>query len=253
MSAINKLDSNIAQQCSFTPDQFKVNVTTKIDNDITAPIGSFPWAIIQVYLGKKVFRRNWTDPVEYIQLVSDSSPLIEKRQQDNITAWQPTPEDLTACDWELHGPYLEFDLTVGIRIFESSDFPWGYISKGSKGSTGFDNIGTLKLVRNNSDIKNITAFFFWIDTDLTIQALSDNNQESHQKMAELFSKNLTVIVDDVHYVIGRVNTDKFKDELPIAYEVAYYADSNNDIKKLGDLLQQNAGKTLRLRLLWNDN
>ncbi|WP_338884025.1 MW1434 family type I TA system toxin [Xenorhabdus sp. TH1] len=252
MSVINKSDSNIAQQCSFTPDQFKVNVTvtTKIDNDITAPIGSSPWALIQVYLGKKVCRRNWSYPVEYIHLVSDSSPLIEKRNQDNITTWQPTPEDLTACDWELQAPSLEFDLNVGVGIFET-DHPWGYVDTNQTYLTGLSShIGILKLIKNNSDIKNIniTAFFWSVDGQLFILVSYDNNQESRQKLIELFSKNLTVIVDDVHYFLGDGITSDMDDKL------FYNFPQSDSSKNLGYfLLQQNVGKTLRLRLVWNDN
>ncbi|OKP03622.1 Thoeris anti-defense Tad2 family protein [Xenorhabdus eapokensis] len=245
MSVINKLDSNIAQQCSFTPDQFKVNVTTKIDNDITAPIGSSPWALIQVYLGKKVCRRNWTYPFEYIHLVPDSSPLIEKRQQDNITAWQPTPEDLTACDWELQGPNLEFDLEVGEGTLYGNQ-TFGYFDTDTPSPS--THIGTLKPIKNNPDIKNITAFYF-SDTQLIIQASSNNNQESRQKVNEFFGNNLTVIVDDVYYVLG----DTGRYGMDEQFSRTYYNDSNNGVQKLGDLLQQNVGETLRLRLLWSDN
>ncbi|CAM3815174.1 Thoeris anti-defense Tad2 family protein [Xenorhabdus thuongxuanensis] len=252
MSVINKLDSNIAQQCSFTPDQFKVNVTTKIDNDITAPIGSSPWALIQVYLGKKVYRRNWSYPVEYIHLVSDSSPLIEKREQDNITAWQPTPEDLTACDWELQGdPNLEFDLEVGKEMYNDSQC-FGYFNINSSSSSTY--IGTLDLIKNNSDIKNITMFYFIEDVILSIHASSDNNQESCQKVVELFSKQLTVMVDDVHYFIGYGGTNLTSDEHKCEFgPTTYQNPSNKNLKKLGDLLKQNVGKTLRIRLVWNDH
>ncbi|WP_338804214.1 MW1434 family type I TA system toxin [Xenorhabdus griffiniae] len=258
MSVINKSDSNIAQQCSFTPDQFKVNVTTKIDNDITAPIGSFPWALIQVYLGKKVYRRNWSYPVEYIHLVSDSSPLIEKRNQGNITTWQPTPEDLTACDWELQGdPNLEFDLTVGVGIFErESNPPWGYVDKNQTYLAGLSShIGSLKLIKNNSDINNINIkTFFWpYNENLTIRIPYDNNQENGKKMVELFSKNLTVMVDNVHYILGK-NTGYFwGNGNELRYELYYNGDINSDLKKLGDQVKKNVGKTLRLRLVWNDN
>ncbi|WP_274540003.1 Thoeris anti-defense Tad2 family protein [Xenorhabdus ehlersii] len=205
---------------------------------------------MQVYLGKKVYRRNWSYPVEYIHLVSDSSPLIEKREQDNITAWQPTPEDLTACDWELQGdPNLEFDLEVGKEMYDDSQF-FGYFNINSSSSSTY--IGTLDLIKNNSDIKNITMFYFIEDSKLSIQASSDNNEESYQKMEELFSKKLTVMVDDVHYVLDYLQA-RHDNETTYVLSRVYDSHINKNLKKLGDLLKQNVGKTLRIRLVWNDH
>ncbi|REF27182.1 hypothetical protein BDD26_1929 [Xenorhabdus cabanillasii] len=68
MSDVNKLDN---KQCSFDPEQYKAHVTVsyKIDNDVSAPVGSFPWAMIQVYLGNNV-RRNVWDANKYSRKVN---------------------------------------------------------------------------------------------------------------------------------------------------------------------------------------
>ncbi|MBD2786607.1 DUF2829 domain-containing protein [Xenorhabdus sp. DI] len=89
--------SEINKPYPLNPDQYK--------SDDVAPIGSFPWAMIQLYLGKKVHRKDWDVPNEYIQLrpASEGLPaLIEQfDKHGSFTIWTPTQEDLIACDWNL--------------------------------------------------------------------------------------------------------------------------------------------------------
>ncbi|MCC8381644.1 MW1434 family type I TA system toxin [Xenorhabdus sp. PB30.3] len=112
MSDVNKLDD---KQCPFDLSKYK-------SNDVVAPIGSLPWAIIQVYMGKIVTRSEWETPDEYIALTvknPDSASHIDKHDKYGSSNWQPTPGDLMACDWELVSKVtpvecmLSFDLTSG--------------------------------------------------------------------------------------------------------------------------------------------
>ncbi|CBJ81112.1 hypothetical protein XBJ1_1986 [Xenorhabdus bovienii SS-2004] len=71
MSKINKLD-NIGKKCSFNPDQYK----KKIEVDDVAPVGSFPWAVIQVYLNKPVRRSDWNSNIYLIPKYDNSGHVL---------------------------------------------------------------------------------------------------------------------------------------------------------------------------------
>ncbi|WP_143706498.1 Thoeris anti-defense Tad2 family protein, partial [Xenorhabdus innexi] len=96
MSDVNKLD-NTALPCPLNPNEYK-------SNEI-APIGSFPWAMIQVYLGRRVNRHVWNEADAYISLRPASGglpPLLSKYdKKDGITIWTPTADDMMGCDWVL--------------------------------------------------------------------------------------------------------------------------------------------------------
>ncbi|MBE8596173.1 Thoeris anti-defense Tad2 family protein [Xenorhabdus sp. BG5] len=125
MPNINKLENK--NTCSFNPDQYK--------SDEVAPVGSFPWAMICVYLGKKVHRRDWDIPNEYVHLrpaSGDLPPLMEKFDKDDgATIWTPTQQDITGCDWDLlksednkPDPKCPFNLNQYNLTAPVGSFPW---------------------------------------------------------------------------------------------------------------------------------
>ncbi|CBJ81208.1 conserved hypothetical protein [Xenorhabdus bovienii str. Jollieti] len=102
MSEINKPEKTSANQnCFINPDQYK-------NHDVVAPVGSYPWAIIQLYLGNLMYRNDWDYPNEYIGLVPESGEgdnlpyVIKKRIHNNFEQWQPAQEDMMACDWVMY-------------------------------------------------------------------------------------------------------------------------------------------------------
>ncbi|MBD1228979.1 Thoeris anti-defense Tad2 family protein [Xenorhabdus griffiniae] len=102
MSDVNKLDST---QCSFNPEQYKVKVT--IENDTVAPVGSFPWALIQMYLNKTVRRKVWPTNMYIGMYTVNNNSNIQNIQvtgeygNSGLVSWQPGQDDMTWCDWEL--------------------------------------------------------------------------------------------------------------------------------------------------------
>ncbi|WP_340614805.1 Thoeris anti-defense Tad2 family protein [Xenorhabdus thailandensis] len=109
MSDVNKLDN---KQCPFDPDQYQYKKTIDVEVDNVAPDGSFPWALIQVYVGKLVRRNGWDAEVQYIKLLPGSTDnnilaQIEVVDKEGTTSWQPTQEDMMACDWELVKPEIK--------------------------------------------------------------------------------------------------------------------------------------------------
>ncbi|MDX7999474.1 DUF2829 domain-containing protein [Xenorhabdus sp. Reich] len=130
MSEINKPDNlQTVLKCPLNPDQYK-------SNEIV-PIGSFPWAMIQIYLGRRVHRRAWDVADAYIRLLPASGgfkPLLEKYdKEDGPTIWTPIQDDLVECDWDL----LKADSQPDIQCpFNPSQYklaaiegslPWAFI------------------------------------------------------------------------------------------------------------------------------
>ncbi|OTA14318.1 hypothetical protein Xvie_03837 [Xenorhabdus vietnamensis] len=247
MSDVNKLDD---KQCPFDLSKYK-------SNDVVAPIGSLPWAIIQVYMGKKVYRSNWNFPVEYIRLagVTDSNPYIEKYTPNNPTHWQPTQEDMMACDWEQMDCMLSFDLASGSSVARNPSKPneplaWGYII-----NTDWDNhFGTLNIEPNNKvDIVKVWAFIwnpviFYFNFDVETKP----DAESRQKVIELFQNNdLRVTVGGIAYNLGKTLPTGKGNWGAGDYGVVFQS-RNTETQKLGTLLQQmqQTGQTKRFCLSW---
>ncbi|MDC9594920.1 Thoeris anti-defense Tad2 family protein, partial [Xenorhabdus sp. IM139775] len=191
MSEITKLD-NADKKCSFGPDQFEA----KVDN--VAPVGSFPWALIQVYLGKPVKRSGWADSVYLLPKYDDSGAFlyIQRSEADaNVLPWVPEPDDMVACDWKLLDCMLSFDLTVGAGKYDDSGRVWGYLADEEWASIGVHPFGDLANLQNKTDIKKFSLFEMH-ETAGTIElkVSSDNNQDGYQKMVNLFAKDLTITV-----------------------------------------------------------
>ncbi|CDM90592.1 Thoeris anti-defense Tad2 family protein [Xenorhabdus bovienii] len=260
MSEVNKPENDNADlKCPFDPEQYKAKVTVsyKIDNDIAAPIGSLPWALIQVYTGKLVNRSVWNASNEYIQLTAKndgSTPIhIEKHDQQSFPyAWEPTPEDLMACDWELvkSNCMLEFDLKIGTGTWGGSDQDWGYLADNELKPGNEVPFGTLTNFQNETDIIKF-SYFVWYGGGgsqfISIRASSDNNQGGYQKIVELFKKELTVTVDGTPYHLGS-SADSY---LPGKKQYEFAGQYNNtEAQKLGALLKQNVGNTLHFCFNW---
>ncbi|PHM73045.1 DUF2829 domain-containing protein [Xenorhabdus sp. KJ12.1] len=253
MSDVNKLDN---KQCPFDPEQYK----KKIEIDDIAPVGSFPWAMIKVYSGKQVHRKDWSAPDEYIYLVpgngSDVAPEVKVRDKHGVvTSWQPTQDDMMSCDWVLlvikPKPVecmLSFDLEVETGQFDSGEQNYGYLADEEWGADGEKPFGDLTNFQNKTDIKTFSLFVWWdTDSELDIRVSSDKTQDGHQKMKELFGKNLTVTSNGVSYSLGQATEGSKIGEKDYEFVGQY---KNNDAKQLGDLLKQNVGKTLFFCFNW---
>ncbi|PHM60522.1 hypothetical protein Xsto_03931 [Xenorhabdus stockiae] len=252
MSDVNKLDD---KQCPFDPEQYKahVKVSYTIDNDIAAPVGSLPWALIQVYLGKVVGRSKW-GVNEYIRLSakndSKTPAHIEKHDQQSFPYdWEPTPEDLMACDWELvkikpkPKPVecmLSFDLMIGTGQFnDGGGQDWGYLTKGGYLGGGVSTFGTLTNLQSTIGIGNILEFMLSespIGTFDFIQLQVDTQNQSG-----LENKALEVVVNGSTYnLVASKNS--------LTTDFLYYSDG---AKQLGDFLKQNVGNTTPIHFCFN--
>ncbi len=261
MSDVNKLDN---KQCPFDPDQYQYKKTIDVEVDNVAPDSSFPWALIQVYIGKLVRRNGWDAQVEYIKLLPGSTenntlPQIEVTDKEGTTSWQPTQEDLMACDWVLLPKVtpvecmLSFDLTSGTET--SSHFGnigWGYISDKLVGWPR--TMGSLNITSNNEiDITEISSFS-WGEKNNTfyINPSTKQNKESYQKVGALFqNKELRMVVNGESYNLGKAQLGHHEGGGSYDYEFSY---QNAEAQKLGALLQQmqKTGQPQNFCLDWVD-
>ncbi|MDX7989246.1 DUF2829 domain-containing protein [Xenorhabdus sp. 12] len=234
MSEVNKLDD---KQCPFDPDQYKVKI-----NDTVAPFSSYPWAMIQVYLGKKVYRNNWNFPVEYVRLAGlpDNDPYIEKYTPNNPIHWQPTQEDMLACDWNLMDCMLSFELTSGSGTYNNPSLPhepvaWGYIRNIDWGH----HFGELNKEKNNvTDIEKIWCFLL-NNGVIFFDVRTKPNKENRQNVIDLFQSNdLWITIDNIKYNLGKSTPTLYpntSNNENYDFEFKY---QNQDAKKIGILLQQ---------------
>ncbi|CDH00632.1 MW1434 family type I TA system toxin [Xenorhabdus bovienii] len=252
MSDVNKPENkNSKTQCQINPDQYKIKIDT-----VTAPIGSCPWAIIQVYLGNKLHRSDWDTPNEHMRLTSkkpgNDSVYIEKSDKHGTWfPWQPTPEDLMACDWGLvkqcvklacpEGTMLSFDLTLGTGHLEVIDQGWGYMTVEGHDYSGDATFGTLTSFQSNVNITNIVSFIFYREF---ISLKVSSNTDDSQKMMGFLTKHLYVTVDNKTYILDYDSVGNATGSH--VYRLAYV---NSDVQKLGEILKQ-TGQTKTFCFNW---
>ncbi|MDE9484020.1 DUF2829 domain-containing protein [Xenorhabdus bovienii] len=140
---------------------------------------------------------------------------------------------------------LEFDIKLGAS--EHSEY-YGYSSHDSDDTSGKIGIfGNLYITKNNTEISNVLAFYYYDGSHTFILDVPYNDLNA-QKIAELFEKNLYVTVDNLTYKLG-------------AFPNAYASDSNNkfsifynihDDPKLLKLanISMETGETKRFLLTW---
>ncbi|MDE1494871.1 DUF2829 domain-containing protein [Xenorhabdus bovienii] len=248
MSEVNKPENaDTVPKCPFDPEQYKKKVDVEVDG--VAPVGSLPWALIQVYLGKTINRSNWDTPNEYIQLTAKSDggePIhIEKHDKHGIPeTWEPTPEDLMACDWELLPKVtpvecmLSFDLMIGTRQYnDGGGQDWGYLTRGGHLGTGESTFGTLTNLQSTIGIGNILTFYSE-GTPAGAFSLIELQVDT-QNQPDLGSKSLEVEVNGSTYNLG-----------PAIGSTTDFNYSSGDAQKLGDLLEQNVRNTLHFCFNW---
>ncbi|MDE9484153.1 DUF2829 domain-containing protein [Xenorhabdus bovienii] len=251
MSDVNKPEKTSANQnCFINPDQYK-------NHDAVAPVGSYPWAIIQLYLGNLMYRNDWDYPNEYIGLVPKSEKieddkldyLIKKRKHNSFDIWQPTQEDMMACDWGQIDYMLSFDLEIEESTYEGGQ-DWGYLADDEFEGLNERTFGTLTRIQNKTDIEKI-SLFYWEERVNNTKGLwwkvsSENSKEGYQKMIELFNKNLSITVDGITYNLGNTSPHALKNKGEYEYAGAYF---NAEAQELSAILKQ-AGQTKRFYCNW---
>ncbi|MEQ1962740.1 DUF2829 domain-containing protein [Xenorhabdus khoisanae] len=257
MYEVNKPETQFGdEKCPLNPNHYKVQV------DDVAPVGSFPWAIIQVYLGYQVRRNDWEAANEYIKLIpgstdSDSIPtqigMVDKH--GNLTSWQPTQEDMMTCDWELNY-MLSFDLILGTGEFggdvdeTKKGRDWGY--SGEKFDLGKGELlfGALTQIQNKTDIIEISAFCWEEVKENSVQQLLfwvySLGKNGYNNTIELFKKSLYVTVDGVIYNLG-IPIPRSNGSIDYYSYYAWY--QGPETQKMSSVLKQ-IGQTKRFCFNW---
>ncbi|CDH34121.1 MW1434 family type I TA system toxin [Xenorhabdus bovienii] len=251
MSDVNKPENaDTVPKCPFDPEQYKTKVKVEINNEISVPTASFPWAIVQVYLGNLVRRNGWNSPDEYIKLIPSSTgndgknipPQIWTVDKDDEQPWTPTQEDLMACDWELYGT-LSFEV-ISAEGSWVADPAWGY-------ANSIKPFGYLKITQNTTKIESFDSFC-WIESSESNEKsfywniVSYADKDSYQNVGDLLNnKYLYITVDGKLYSFGQLGiTDYGSYSYGIQIEGA-------EAQKVGNILKQtDVKKTFCLN--WRD-
>nr|WP_319931837.1 DUF2829 domain-containing protein [Xenorhabdus sp. 12] len=257
-------------------------------------MGSFSWALIQLKLRKRVTRSTWvncqgnnekylaiTPRVNDLVVEKDSAYAVDgvavgtkydylthidlRNEHGNFVPWQPTQEDMMACDWQffeekvkleptpdLGENMMVFDLTLGAELTKNdgSSTTWGYSGKETEIMIPH---GNLKVIQNKTNIKEI-KIFYWIEYNNNVpifiwNVLSDPDKESNQRVDELFkNKSLYITVDGVTYNLGKRSPTK-KPDTNVKYECINWYEHNAEAKKLSAILKQTS-QTKRFYCNW---
>ncbi|NDK98261.1 DUF2829 domain-containing protein [Photorhabdus bodei] len=266
-------------ECPFDPKQYECH-------SVIAPVGSFSWALIQLKLRKLVARSVWSDKKMYLAIVPRVNDLtVEegsayavdgvavgtkydylthidlRNEHGNFVPWQPTQEDMMACDWNFFedkvkaepesDDMLVFDLKS--EFGEKAGY-YGYLSENKISDSNAAPIGTLTIIQNKIDIKNI-LIFHTVENPGYIHFSVSFDEVNSQKVKELFKKNLYVKVDNITYNLG-TSPEWSSDITNSTSGVLYNNDPPNnphkvDTEKLGRIIKQ-TGVTKRFYLNWSD-
>ncbi|MDC9598537.1 Thoeris anti-defense Tad2 family protein [Xenorhabdus anantnagensis] len=242
MSEVNKPESRPDLKCLFNPEQY----------DLSAPVGSFPWALSQIFLGNKLHRSDWdSNTYVYLPNATKDKPLyIARLDKDGDYPWSPEQKDMMACDWALlkpeHKPnpdncMLSFEITLGYNDREE----WGYLQS---------SYGSLKILQNTTTKIEDVSSFSWdyymenSESNIYCSFSSYKDKKSAQSVNNLLNnKYLYVVVDDITYNLGQtgINSTSYPNKFSIKI-------TGTEAQKVGAILQQ-TGQTKRFSLIWRDN
>ncbi|MDE9431343.1 DUF2829 domain-containing protein [Xenorhabdus bovienii] len=249
---------NPEHECPFDPKNYQCDC-------FIAPVGSFSWALIQLKLRKRVARSAWGDKGMYLAITPRVNDLtVEegsayavdgvavgtkydylthidlRNEHGNFVPWQPTQEDMMACDWGIDANTFDsknYKFVLDVTPVEiNKGILWG------------DHDG-MKLVTLEDSISNNTiSSFYWSggDNNAIIANLNlrpDSDAESNL-LKDIRDKKLTITVDGKKYELGY----RFeKSDEPIY--IPWY--KGGEAEKIGNLLKQ-TGKTYHIQLNWHD-
>ncbi|WP_446469786.1 DUF2829 domain-containing protein [Xenorhabdus stockiae] len=266
-------------ECPFEPKQYQCDC-------FIAPVGSFSWALIQLKLRKRVTRSVWvnchennemylaiTPRVNNLAVEKDSAYAVDgvavgtqydylthidlRNEHGNFVPWQPTQEDMMACDWVLvedkatpeseSDDMLVFDLNSD---FDKKSEYYGYLSENKISDKNVKSMGVLTIIKNKTDIKNALIFHSYKSNATGYIHFSVSFDKSNsQQVAELFKKDLYIKVNNKTYNIGTVNKSD-SEKTGVNYGFVYgFNEDKKDREKLSEILMK-TGETKRFYCNW---
>ncbi|PHM67346.1 DUF2829 domain-containing protein [Xenorhabdus sp. KJ12.1] len=230
-------------ECPFDPKQYHCDC-------FIAPVGSFSWALIQLKLRKRVTRSVWvncqgnnemylaiTPRVNNLAVEKDSAYAVDgvavgtkydylthidlRNEHGNFVPWQPTQEDMMACDWNFveqkeerikPKPFvkpahqLKVRLTVGEYISSNKTHYVGYGDL--HGTTTDYSTGAWEVISNDTLLPNKIRQFRVIhsNSEANRDFVLDEMSNSSKIKDQLGSKKLIIKYLDKEYDLGIAKT-----------------------------------------------
>ncbi|MCC8459403.1 DUF2829 domain-containing protein [Photorhabdus aegyptia] len=217
-------------ECPFDPKQYECH-------SVVAPVGSFSWALIQLKLRKLVARSVWRDKKVYLAITPRVNDLtIEegsaysvdgvavgtkydylthidlRNEHGNFVPWQPTQEDMMACDWEFVKETVKpkpkppakpaYQLKARLTVGEHKSQYFGYAD--IHGTTNDYSMGKWEEISNNTLIpKNIRKFSV-VHSNISPPPffVIDEKNNSSEIKEQLGSKRLIIKCLNKEYDLG---------------------------------------------------
>ncbi|MCC8382058.1 DUF2829 domain-containing protein [Xenorhabdus sp. PB30.3] len=255
-------------ECPFDPKQYHCDC-------FIAPVGSFSWALIQLKLRKRVTRSVWvncqgnnemylaiTPRVNNLAVEKDSAYAVDgvavgtqydylthidlRNEHGNFVPWQPTQEDMMACDWK----YFE-DKTEPEPESEQKKLKYNLVfditRKPGDGMVFGDLKEALDVIENDITKRGPLPSVWSYNVDNLGRDFGFNFHKNKNKgwFEKLDDKTLIIVIDDKEYNLG-----KSSKVLPDSKSV-YYRYENSESEKVVELLKQE-GKTYRFQCKWYD-
>ncbi|MBD2798172.1 DUF2829 domain-containing protein [Xenorhabdus sp. 18] len=263
-------------ECPFDPKQYQCDC-------FIAPVGSFSWALIQLKLRKRVTRSVWvncqgnnemylaiTPRVNDLTVEKDSVYAVDgvavgtkydylthidmRNEHGNFVPWQPTQEDMMACDWQFFEDRVKPEPKPDTKS-EFSKYKLSFDIKSKVASLSGTGLWGAEPtnIENNLTTNGRPYNIYWFGSNYGTSA---SNQIELQfkaevglsaKVPDLSNKTLIITVDDKKYNLGvltKVSSNSTNHEVRIHYR-------NGDTVEFGKLLEQ-VGKKYRLHCEWYD-
>ncbi|MDE9456008.1 DUF2829 domain-containing protein [Xenorhabdus bovienii] len=269
---------NPEHECPFDPKHYQCDC-------FIAPVGSFSWALIQLKLRKRVARSAWGDKGIYLAITPRVSELtVEegsayavdgiavgtkydylshidlRNEHGNFVPWQPTQEDMMACDWEFAEeelvkpkPPVEplYKLKARLTIGKSSPADsvseyFGYANRTKRrDSLPVYSMGEWEEISNNTLLpKDIREFSVIHTASIPPNNFAIDVKGDPKKIKEqLGLKKLIIKCLDKEYDLGVAKTE---------YTLALLYTKTEDSSALEELFIASVGKTLEIELAFFD-
>ncbi|ETS30194.1 hypothetical protein BB987_16640 [Photorhabdus temperata] len=259
-------------ECPFDPKQYECHC-------LVAPLGSFSWALIQLKLRKRVARSVWGDKGMYLAITprvndltveKDSAYAVDgvavgtkydylthidlRNEHGNFVPWQPTQEDMMACDWEFFEDKAKPEPQPEPKL-ETPKYSLAFDVKtevASLSGTGLWGAQPTN-VENNLTTNGRPYNIYWFGPGYGTAAANQLRIDfkavtgSAAQVPDLDNKTLITTVDGKKYNLGTL-TEKSSNSTGQEVHIHY---RNGDTAELGKLLEQ-VGKTFRLHCGWYD-
>lgn len=262
-------------ECPFDPKHYQCDC-------FIAPVGSFSWALIQLKLRKRVTRSAWkncqgnnemylaiTPRVNELTVEKDSAYAVDgvavgiqydylthidlRNEHGNFVPWQPTQEDMMACDWGFVEEKKEEPVKPETKPEPEYMLVLDVIPEKTTLGTNITEWGdhtnkALVTIENNIVKGKDVSVVEWVEdtnepSEGTFRINMTQLSVNKNFLTSVTDKKLTVKIDEVEYHLGSRTEES-------AYYAPHYKGS--DAEKIGELLKQQLGRKLRLHLNWHN-